>query len=278
MPAKPGFMPVYTALFVLCTACGASSGKSFVPRIDGYQEKLKEVFILKKKLLEISGIAFIENDKLAAINDEKGELFFLDLKTDSSTSYKFSDKGDYEEVVKTDSGYYVLDSNGDIYELMPPDYKAMTYKFHSKKIEFESMVWYKKLNKLVTISKEQRDKKAGITAYSFDLNKKEFDPQPFFNISYKEVFVQLENYNAECKPSGAAINPVNNNLYIVASVGKLLIECTPEGKLLKIYKLNPAHFPQPEGITFATNGDMYISNEGIEGKSTILKFPYGATK
>lgn len=278
MPASLRAKPVYISLFVLCAACGAGLGKSFVPRINGYQEKSKEIFVLKKKLLEISGIAFMGNNKLAAINDEKGELFFLDLKTDSSTSYKFRDKGDYEEVVKTDTAYYVLNSNGDLYELRLPDFKPMTYKFHTKKIEFESMVWYKKLNKLIIISKEQRDKKAGITAFSFDLKKKEFDQDPFFHISYKEIFIKLENYNAECKPSGAALNPVNNKLYIIASVGKLLMECTPEGQLQKVYKLNPAHFPQPEGITFAANGDMYISNEGLEGKSTILKFPYGVKK
>ena len=43
---------------------------------------------------------------------------------------------------------------------------------------------------------------------SFDLSRKEFDPEPFFIISFKEIFTILTNYNKECKPSGAAINPV----------------------------------------------------------------------
>jgi hypothetical protein len=57
-----------------------------------------------------------------------------------------------------------------------------------------------------------------------------------------------------------------------------MLECTVNGELLKIYKINPTHFPQPEGISFAANGDMYISNEGLEGKATILKYPYVAKK
>jgi hypothetical protein len=279
MTATDRSICVTVILIVLCAACISQSGKSFVPKLQGYTEKQKQLYVLKKEMLEISGIAYVSDDKLAAINDEKGQLYILDLKSDSSISYKFSGKGDYEEVVKTDSAYYVLDSDGDIFEVRPPAFNSITYKFHaSGKIEFESMVWYKKQNKLVLITKEQQSKKAGISAFSFDLATKQFEEQPFFNISYKEVFVKLENFNAECKPSGAAINPVNNKLYIVASVGKALLECTQDGKLEKIYKMNPAHFPQPEGITFATNGDMYISNEGIEGKSTILKFPYSAHK
>ena len=82
----------------------------------------------------------------------------------------------------------------------------------------------------------------------------------------------------ECKPSAAAINPINKKLYVIASVGKVLLQCSKNGKLEKIYKINPAQFPQPEGITFAANGDMYISNEGANGKATILKFAYGGQK
>lgn len=137
-------------------------------------------------------------------------------------------------------------------------------------------MWYKEINKLILISKDQR--KPGISAFSFDLATRQFDPDQAFYIKYKDIFLKLENFNTECKPSGASINPVNNKLYMIASLGRLLLECTPNGKLEKIYKLNPAHFPQPEGISFATNGDMYISNEGLEGKATILKFPAGGQK
>ena len=279
MPPLVRMIAFMALLMLTCIACNSKRGKSFVPTINGYSDKDQQVFVLSEDLLEISGIAYTGNDELAAINDERGILFKLNLKTDSIESFKFEGKGDYEEVVKTDSGFYVLESNGDIIELKPPYTEPETYKFSIKgKVEFESMVWYKEVNKLVIIVKEQRKNKQGINAYSFDLNRKQFDPEPFFSITFKEIFIKLENYNAECKPSGAAINPINKKLYIIASIGKLMMECTAEGKLIKIYKLNPTHFPQPEGITFADNGDMYISNEGLEGKGTILKYPYVAQK
>jgi hypothetical protein len=274
------FVIVLALLCFLSAACGSRSGKSFVPSIQGYQDNQKKQFVLPGELLEISGLVHLREHEVAAINDEKGQVFFLNLDSNSIVAHRFKGKGDYEEIVKTDSNFYVLDSKGDLIEINARTFADTTYRFGIKgKVEFESLVWYKKLNKLVLITKEQRKKtRAGISAYSFDLASKEFDHKPMFEITLKDIFVKLENYNADCKPSGAAINPVNNHLYIIASIGKLLLECTVNGELLKIYKINPTHFPQPEGISFAANGDMYISNEGLEGKATILKYPYVAKK
>ena len=271
-------IPVLMSI-VFLFSCSTFSGKSFLPVLSGYSEKSREVFVLKKKLLEVSGIAYLGNDTMAAINDEKGELFLLNLRTNKSLKYKFKGKDDYEELVKTDSLYYVLESDGDLLEITPPPHvQATSYDFPlpDKKTEFESMVWYKKQNRLVLISKDQRGRNAGIYAYTFDLSTKRFDTTPLFHIPLKDVLYKLQNDGAQCKPSAAALHPVTNKLFIVASVGKVLLVCTPEGRVEKIYKLNPAQFPQPEGISFAENGDMYISNEGLDGKATILKFPYRA--
>lgn len=261
-------------LAVTYAGCLATSGKSFVPALSGYHPK-HQLFVLPKDLLEISGIVHLGDLRVAAINDEDGELFFINLQNNEMQKYRFKGKGDYEDVAKVDSTFYVLNSNGEIIEIPPPYIEHKTYKFDSKHMEFESLVYYQKENKLVMITKDQRNKKNGITAISFDLGRKDFDRDPFFNISLKEVLTFTTNYEMECKPSAAALNPVNKKLYVIASVGKVLLQCSQNGKLEKIYKINPAQFPQPEGITFAANGDMYISNEGANGKATILKFSYG---
>lgn len=277
MPSLNRFTFGMAFLAILYTGCSASTGKSFVPPLAGYKPK-HEVFILPDDLLEISGLVHLGDLRFAAINDEDGELFFFSLDNNDIQKYRFKGKGDYEDIAKAGSTFYVLESNGDIIEIPPPYDKHNTYKFNGKHMEFESLVYYQKENKLVMITKDQRNKKKGITAISFDLALKEYDPEPFFNISLKEVFSVVTNYEMECKPSAASINPVNQKLYVIASVGKVLIQCKKNGKMEKIYKINPAQFPQPEGITFAANGDMYISNEGADGKATILKFSYGGQK
>ena len=67
---------------------------------------------------------------------------------------------------------------------------------------------------------------------------------------------------------------MNGKLYIVASVGKLLVVADKNGKVEQVFRLDPVMYNQPEGMTFAPNGDLYISNEGGEGIATILKFIY----
>jgi len=84
----------------------------------------------------------------------------------------------------------------------------------------------------------------------------------------------LKDDKAEFKPSAAAINPITQKLFIIASVGKVLVIADKQGEVEQVFRLDPAMYNQPEGMTFAPNGDLYISNEGGEGIATILKFNY----
>jgi hypothetical protein len=60
----------------------------------------------------------------------------------------------------------------------------------------------------------------------------------------------------------------------LSSAGQLLVIADTKGRVEEVYPLNPDKFPQAEGITFAPNGTMYISNEGKYGHPTLLMFPY----
>ena len=75
------------------------------------------------------------------------------------------------------------------------------------------------------------------------------------------------------KPSAATINPLTNELYILASVNKLLVVADRKGNVKDVYPLDPVTFNQPEGITFTPWGDLIISNEkGDEGSCYFFTF------
>lgn len=262
-------------LTVLLFSCKGEGRKSFLPAIPGYNPATKEVVVLDKELLEISGINYMGDGKLVGINDEDGKIYIIN----PDGSYKvstFGRKRDYEDVVKYGDFYFVLESNGNIHRVpvsAPNSEEEFEFE-RKKKIEFESLYFDPSINKLMLLSKEQRESKKGILVFSFDPVTLEYSDDPVFMISFNDIEKAMKDHNTVCKPSAAAINPISNKLFVIASVGKVLIQCNIRGEVEKAYQINPSHFPQPEGICFAPNGDMYISNEGVDGKATIRKYPY----
>jgi uncharacterized protein YjiK len=236
---------------------------------------------LGKHLHEISGMAYIhDKDLIVAENDEKGDIFLVDFKNknDNAGKVKFGGKGDYEDIVHTDTAEYMLIATGSVVQVMTKDSSFTTKEFtldRGGNSEFESMYLGADGKSLVLLCKECSKEKDEIrTAYRFDLATLTFSSEPFYSINIADIKKLLNDDKAEFKPSAAGINPVNGKLYIIASVGKLLAVADKNGKIEQVVRLDPALYNQPEGMTFAPNGDLYISNEGGEGIATILKFVY----
>ena len=235
-----------------------------------------------KHLHEISGMAYIPGkDLILGENDEKGDIYIFDFKNknDQVGKIKFGGKGDYEDIVYTDSAIYMLISSGTIVKVETKDSTFATKEFtlEGEKNEFETLYLGADKRSLIMLCKEcAHEKKNELrVAYRFDLITNSFDPAPAYTMDIEDIKKMLGDEEALFKPSAAGINPVNGKLYIVASVGKLLVIADKNtGKPEQVFKLDPVLYNQPEGLTFAPNGDLYISNEGGDGVATVLKFVY----
>ena len=235
---------------------------------------------LGKPLHEISGMGYIPGKNLlVAQNDEKGDIYTVDFKNKSNEfgRVRFSGKGDYEDIVHTDTAEYLLVSTGGIVKVLTEDSLMIPQEYTlgiEGKNEFESL--YKDADgSLVILCKECDHEKDMIrAAYRFDPKTQTFSTEPIYTIDIGAIQTFLKDEKAEFKPSAAGINPVTGKLFVVASVGKLLVIVGKDGKVEEVFRLDPILYNQPEGLTFAPNGDLYISNEGGEGIATILKFNY----
>jgi hypothetical protein len=269
-------LPAFCLITITLQSCSGQNGKAFLPDVPGFTNETRQTFVLHKQLLEISGITYVNERTLAAINDEDGKVFKVDFGDGKPASVDFGKGRDYEDIVLLDSNYYVLESNGNI-NIVPLDNPSQSQRVlfpKKKKIEFESLYLDKTINKLVLLSKEQRMIDEALVAYSFDPDSQTFSTEPYFITPLKAIKRLMKDYSAECKPSAASVHPILNKLFIVASVGKVLVICSLTGEVESVYYLNPDVFSQPEGICFSPQGDMFISNEGLNGKATILKFAY----
>lgn len=239
---------------------------------------------LGKVLNEISGLAYTEDNNLIAISDSKEKVFQIGLKNKKLkdlTGKVVTPDSDLEDLVKIEDTIYLLSSWGEIKPVILHTKDSTTilptYDLGLQgQNDFETLYYDPTANGLIMICKTcAHEKGQGIrTAFRFDLGSRKFDSTAFFTINKKTIEDLLKDKDAKFDPSAAAINPIDKRLYILSSAGNLLVITDTRGKVMDVYKLNPDKFPQAEGIAFAPNGDMYISNEGKYGRPTLLFFPY----
>jgi uncharacterized protein YjiK len=266
--------------------CLSGCDDDLISSPQGYQMNAPQPNFLGDALNEISGIVMTSDSTLLAIADSKEKIIQININTKQLKDYSGKVTGpdsDLEDIERVDSTVYLLMSKGIIKEV-PPGVKdtagVKSYELPlSGNNDFETLYYDSTAKGLILLCKTcALEKGTGFrTAYRFDLQTKTFDSTAFFTIKKADVEKLLKSTDAKFDPSSAAIHPINKRLYILSSAGNLLVITDTRGKVIEAYSLNPDDFPQAEGIAFAPNGDMYITNEGKYGKATLLFFPYKQT-
>jgi hypothetical protein len=282
--AKIKTLPVWIILpFALLLLAGCES-KRVIYTPTGYNitDPIKNE--LGTKLSEISGICWINDTLMLANNDEAGKIFAINLADLSHPEYrnvKFGPKEDYEDIVKVGSAIYMLISTGKIvrvtnYRNEDSIQSEVVAELPGKENEFESLYYDKEVNSLVMLCKNCHKEKDKIrSAYRFDLQTNTLIDTPYYKIDMDAIRKKLNDSRAEFRPSAASVNPMDNKVYIVSSIGTTMVVINKKGKVEQAFGISGIMFPQPEGITFADNGDMFISNEAAaDPKATLLRFPY----
>ena len=67
-------------------------------------------------------------------------------------------------------------------------------------------------------------------------------------------------------------SPKTEDVYILSSSKKMLLIINQAGEIQHMVKLSKKIHRQPEGITFAEDGTLYISNEGKGGHARIFVY------
>ena len=228
----------------------------------------EKTFELSTELNEISGLCFVSASTLASLQDENGILYFINTNSGSITKQiSFGKDGDYEGITLVKDTYFILRSDGDIYSFHPKN-GLEKYKFkNSEGFNFEGLCYDKSKHRLLVACKEHplKKHKKNILIYSFDLKKMKYDQDFAFKLKRKDL---PENF----KPSGITIH--ENQIYLLSFTAQKLAVLSSEGKILKLFHLPDSTFAQPEGITFDSNGHLYISNEanGNFNFPNLLKF------
>ncbi|HQY50889.1 MAG TPA: SdiA-regulated domain-containing protein [Ignavibacteria bacterium] len=231
-----------------------------------------------RELVELSGITFTPDYRLFGMQDESGVIYQIDV-SNGGVIKKFAIgnsvlKKDFEDIVFVDGYFYLLESNGDLYEFKEAgDQEYSEYKLYetelSKSSDAEGLCYDPETNSLLIACKGssgtgEKNEKA---VYSFSLSEKKLDPNPRFVIPISEV-------NNHFNPSGIERNPLTGSFFIIAANGSEIIEITKEGEIIDRHPLKDKIHPQPEGIAFSKDNQLLISSEGKSGSGSIVIYPF----
>lgn len=261
---------------------------TFVPTGIPYdlQNPSLSINLASEDLREISALSPSDEKSIfLTISDERGELFFIDANNGGAITHRvlFRDKGDFEGVEMVGEHLWALKSNGKLYEI--GNWKSSTPVVNefdtplSKKDDVEGLGYDAKRHALLLACKGDPDSAYLRNIYAFDLRSKQLDETPLYSIDPNDVN-RLVPYNETEKhdyfsPSAVAINPKTNELYIISSALKrLLVLNTDNGSIRFAVRLDKKLLPQPEGIAFDPDGNLYISSEGKKGEGRLLLFNY----
>jgi uncharacterized protein YjiK len=253
-------------------------------------------FDLDVSLREISGLTTTPKpDLLAAVQDEKGQLFYINKKTGKVTpSVIFAEDGDFEGIEFVGDTLWVVKSKGRLYKLWNLDktpYDMATFKIESlKKANIEGLGYDAKNNRLLLAQKgDKTDEAASRAIFAFDLKNQTPSVSKAFDLRLSDFQAFLADKKAkkyqhlvddyvnnpaakgvEFGPSGVAVHPLSGNIFVLSSVNKVLIVISSEGKILEMVKLDKNRFPQPEGLCFDADGTLYLSSEAKDDPKAKL--------
>ncbi|MCW3073177.1 MAG: hypothetical protein JWP69_246 [Flaviaesturariibacter sp.] len=232
---------------------------------------------MPQELVEISGIAWLDKDRFACVQDELGTIFIYSLASKSVVKeIPFGNAGDYEGIAVTGSTAYVVRADGKLFEVSGFESGKPAVKQYATHLTVKQDVeglCYDAMGKrlLLSIKGAEPHTKAYKGIYGFDLSTKTMDKEPVYKIDLAQAALSGGGKKSRFEPSDLDIHPTSGELYITdASGGKLAVMKT-NGEIRQVYGLDKREFTQPEGISFNADGELFISNEGGKGRGNILK-------
>ncbi len=237
---------------------------------------------LTKALAEISGIAFSEDGRLFAHGDEEGTIFQIDYMTGSIVKKFYlgpkSVRQDFEDIAIVQSRFFLLTSSVVLYEFAEgkegEKVQFKMYRTHLKSSsDVEGLCYDPETNSLLIACKDFPGKGylGNRTVYSFSLKKMKLEDKPRFILPLNQIESKARHHLF--KPSGIARHPKTGSFFVLAANGETIVEVSKAGKILDQATFPKGVHRQAEGIAFAPDYTLLITDEGAGGKAKLTRYP-----
>jgi uncharacterized protein YjiK len=244
-------------------------------------------WMLSESLAQISGIVWVKNDRLLAIEDLRPILYEIKLGDTSGIitdkiqfRHAEEDKFDFEDLAVVGDTVYALWSHGAIFKIIKgkkEDSAQRTKTWLKKDNNTEGLAYDPVSGNLLIACKEesglQNEKKSTRAIYEFDRKVDSLKPDPFMLVNKKD-FEGVAGEKVDFYPAAIAVHPITHDIYIISTKDtKAIAQFSYDKKLKAFDYIDKEILPQPEGICFDPEGNLYISTESRHHKPAyIYKF------
>lgn len=268
------FFLFLTAALMACGERAApGSAQTGAPSVPYTLDAPDAVVELPTELDEISGLSLLPSGRLGAVQDEDGILYEIDMGSGLITGRQpFRGGGDYEGVEWVGDSVWILESDGTLYDVHRGEdgVSAESVKHETPlrgRNDTEGLAWDGERLLIALKESPGRGLEDVRAIWAYDPATRALSAAPVAQLDRSQV-----DGGSNFKPSALAVHPETRELYVLSSVRKALAVITPGGELRAVVPLSPALFRQPEGIVFAADGTLYISNEAAGARATLLRF------
>ncbi|MFL5788036.1 MAG: SdiA-regulated domain-containing protein [Flavisolibacter sp.] len=241
--------------------------------------KPSKKWVLPDELKEISGNAWIDEDHLLVIEDLHPNLYVIKLEREAARIEKIvpfetsSDKKfDIEDVAIAGKDAYALWSHGFVFKIANWQGNAKTTEiptFLNKKNNTEGITYDPVSGNLLIACKNKSgledEKKSTRAVYALDLKSDKINEEPAILLKKKQ-FKEESGEKLDFNPSAISIQPKSHDIYILSTKGtKAMAVYDHNGELKSVVPIDEDMMPQPEGLCFSPEGELFISTEGKHG-------------
>lgn len=250
------------------------------PKLQSEEYQVVEQWALPKVLEEISGLSYLGNNQLACVQDEQGTIFIYDLaESEIVKEIRFGDDGDYEGIAVVENDAYVLRSDGVIFWvknfLRDPQVELLKTVLHDiPKVDVEGLSLNPQGNGLMVAAKhnDQESKEYKIIIELLFSNDQLVENNRLQLDMNDPAFADIdEDLEDKFSPSSIQVHPDSKDIYLLDGRNSLLLITDSRLKSKQIIELDTGLFPQPEGLAFSENGELFVSTEGDGKPGRIIK-------
>ncbi len=239
---------------------------------------------LPEHLEEISGLAMTRDNRLLAHNDERGVVFEIDYqkgaiaKAFQLTDMKNPVASDFEGIATIGDQIYLVTSSGRLYECREGTAgESVLFNVYTTGIgrdcEIEGLAYDESKRALLLMCKDARsaDMEGQLAIYHWSIDEKQIRKDAHTVIPVIEFSQHIKG--KKFQPSGIERHPMSGNYFIVAARQGAIAEITPGGKVIAVREFPAQWHRQVEGITFAADGTLIVSDEGAGKRARLTLYP-----